>query len=418
VVDTKKRNRHIWIFSLILGGLGFLGLILWLAYFRFIAYTDDAYVKGNQVVLTPLIDGFVTDIYTDDTFLVEKGQLLVQLDETDAKIALDDAKENLAKTVREVCQIFHRVFAYRSEIQARSAELIKAKQDWDHRIDVIYAGGVSLENLEHAEAALKANFFFLKETESMYQKEKSLVQGDSIATNPMILGAADRLKDAWVQLYRCRVYAPVRGLVAQRRVQVGMYLKAGDPMLVVIPLDQIWVNANYKETQMKKMRIGQKVTLTADLYGFGTRFHGEIVGLPGGAGNAFSLLPPQNLSGNWIKIVQRLPVRVALDPEELKDHPLRLGLSMRATTYLNTRGSGLVPRTSAGSPHYTTKIFDLEEIGVEPFIQEIIGKNLDPSLAFYLDQALPSEELETLMKVDDLMEWIGEKASIEAIEGN
>ena len=412
MVDTKKRNKHIWIFSSILGGMGFIAFILWISYFRFIAYTDDAYVKGNQVILTPLVNGFVTDIYTDDTFLVEKGQLVVQLDETDAKIALDDAKENLGKVVREVCQIFHRTFAYQSDIQVRSAELIKTKQDWDHRIDVIQAGGVSLENLEHAEAALKASFFLLKATGSMYQKEKALIQGDSIESNPMVLAAADRLKDAWVNLYRCKVYAPVRGLVAQRRAQVGMYLKAGDPMLVIIPLDQIWVNANYKETQMKKMRIGQKVKLTADLYGLGTIFHGEIVGLPGGAGNAFSLLPPQNLSGNWIKIVQRLPVRVALDPEELKENPLRIGLSMRAVTDLTTQGRGLVPRTTAGSPHYTTKIFDLEEVGVEAFVNQIIEENIDPSLAYYKNQPwLAKEEIDLPIQVDQLIEWLKEKDS-------
>lgn len=410
-MDTKKKNRHIWIFSSILGGVGFVALILWLSYFRFIAYTDDAYVNGNQVVLTPLVDGFVTDIYTDDTFLVEKGQLLVQLDDTDAKIALDNAKENLAKVVREVCQIFHATFAYQSDIQVRSAELIKTKQDWDHRIDVIQAGGVSLENLEHAEAALKASFFLLKSTESRYQKEKALIQGDSIQSNPMVLLAVDRLRDAWVNLYRCKVYAPVRGLVAQRRAQVGMYLKAGDPMLVVIPLDQIWVNANYKETQMKKMRIGQKVTVTADLYGIGTEFHGQIVGLPGGAGNAFSLLPPQNLSGNWIKIVQRLPVRVALDPEEIKEHPLRLGLSMRAITHLTTQGSGLVPRSTAGSPHYTTKIFELEEVGVESFISKIIEKNIDPALASYRNEPWSAKEMELPMQVDQLIEWLEQKDS-------
>lgn len=311
-----------------------LFLIYWLCYWRFRAYTDDAYVEGNRVFITPLRPGFVKGIYTDDTFLVEKGQLLVELDETDDQIAFDAAQEDLANAVREVCQLFHQVAAYEAEIEMKKAEYIKAAQDYEHREDVINAGGVSLENFEHAQAELLSNFYSLQLSEILYQKALAMVQGTTVETHPLVFAAADRVREAYVQLHRCKIYSPVEGLAAQRTIQVGMWVKAGAPLMSVIPLDQIWVNANYKETQMKHMRLGQKVNITSDLYGGGVVFHGKIQGLPGGAGNAFSLLPPQNLSGNWIKIVQRLPVRVALDPEELRKFPLRIGLSMEAIVQL------------------------------------------------------------------------------------
>lgn len=364
--------------------------LFWLFYLRTIAYTDDAYVEGNQIYITPLENGIVTKILTDDTFLVEEGQVIAELDDTDARIALSAAQDNLAKVVRELCQVFHRTFSLQSEIEVRLADLIVSKQDWDHRIDVIDNGGVSLENLQHAEARLKAAFYNLKSTESLYLRERALIESTSIRSNPLVRRAEDTLRDAVVRLYRCKVYAPNKGLIAQRKAQVGMYMKAGDPMMSVIPLDQIWVNANYKETQMKKMRIGQKVKITADLYGRFVVYHGTIVGLPGGAGNAFSLLPPQNLSGNWIKIVQRLPVRVALDPKELEKHPLRIGLTMKATTKLNTRKGSYIPHTNWG-PRYVTEILAKEEEGAICLANEIISANIDKTLLCYENEPFTTQ---------------------------
>lgn len=389
---SKKRKKIAWTFSLCIAVLAIAFFFFWLLYLRFIEYTDDAYVEGNQVFATPLHPGFITAIHTDDTFLVKKGQLLVELDQTDSLIALNLAKKNLAQVVREVCQLFHQVFAYQAEIEVKRAELIKAGQDYEHRKDVIDEGGVSLEDFEHAIAALRANYFSLKMTEVLYEKSLSLIQGTSIKNHPLVLEAADKLRDAWVHLYRCNIYSPVEGLVAQRKIQVGMWVDAGQLLMSVIPLDQIWVNANFKETQLKKMRIGQKVKITSDLYGRDTVFQGTIVGLPGAAGNAFSLLPPQNLSGNWIKIVQRLPVRVALDPEELKYHPLRIGLSMEATADLREQQGLLIPTSSAGAPTYETPIFALEELGDEEEIGKIIEENLDPTLLSYAEAPLTIED--------------------------
>ncbi|MBS0619972.1 MAG: efflux RND transporter periplasmic adaptor subunit [Verrucomicrobia bacterium] len=384
------KRMALWYWGICLSLL-LAGCAYWFFYWKDRVYTDDAYVEGNQVYITPLQDGFVTAIHTDDSFLVTRGQLLVELDRTDALIALERAKEALAQTVREVCEKFHQVFAYAAEIEVRNAEWIKTIEDFHHRRDVIDEGGVSLEDFEHAIAALRSAYYSLQQTEILYDKSLSLVQGTSIRRHPLVLAAADQLRQAWVNLYRCQIYSPVEGLAAQRTIQVGMWTKAGEPLLSVIPLDQIWVNANYKETQLKKMRIGQSVKITSDLYGRDVIFQGEIVGLPGAAGNAFSLLPPQNLSGNWIKIVQRLPVRVALKPEELRTFPLRIGLSLEAVVDLRDQKGPLVPVSNAGSPTYETPIFTIEEKGDDLLIDAIILENLDPMLAEYLDTPLEEE---------------------------
>lgn len=384
----KNRKKFAFWFWSVTAALAVLGFFSWLFFFRYFEFTNDAYVHGNQVYITPLHSGFVTSIHTDDTFLVKKGELLVVLDKTDAIIALQKAEEELAQTVRQVCEMFHQVFVYRAEIDAKTAEFIRNAQDYIHRERVYQEEGVSLEDFEHSIAALRAQYASLEMTAALYHKALSLVQNTSIKTHPLVIAASDKVRDAWVYLYRCDIYSPVEGLAAQRTIQVGMWVPAGQPLMSVIPLDQIWVNANYKETQLKRMRVGQKIDITVDLWGVENVFHGTIVGLPGGAGNAFSLLPPQNLSGNWIKIVQRLPVRVALDPEELKARPLRLGLSCEALVDTRQGGDILVPTTTAGSPLYSTPIFEEEEKGDYARFEEIISANLDPKLSSYASSPL------------------------------
>lgn len=388
---TEEKNsgnkKLVSTYAGIILGCTVIGTVCWLAFFRNIAYTNDAYVQGNQVMLTPLVPGFVTGIFTDDAFLVSKGQVLVELDTTNAKIALDQAKETLASKVREVCQYFHDVFALQADIEAKKAEFIKAAQDYEHRLYVLEERGVSVEDFEHAVAALRSSFFLLQMTEIYLEKALALVKNTSILSHPEVLNAKDNARQAFVNLHRCKILSPVEGIVAQRSIQVGMWVPQGQPLLAIIPLDQIWVNANFKETQMKRMRIDQDVTLHSDLYGSDVSFHGKIVGLPGGAGNAFSILPPQNLSGNWIKIVQRLPVRIALDKNALATHPLRIGLSMEARVDLAEEGP-LLPSSSKGSPNYTTNIFVEEELGDLPWIEDIILKNADSSLSAFLAQPL------------------------------
>ncbi|KTD03464.1 efflux RND transporter periplasmic adaptor subunit [Fluoribacter gormanii] len=383
----KERSASFY-FTVILITLFIFFFLYWFFVWRNQVYTNDAYVQGNQVYIKSLRPGFVIGIYTDDSFLVKKGQLIVSLNETDSRITLEKAKKKLASTVRDVCQAFHDVFILAAEIEVKKAQLLKARQNLKHRYDVIDVKGVSLEDYQNAQDDLKASIASLKSTENNYQKMLAFVQGTSIIEHPWVQAAAQEVRDAWVQLYRCKIYAPVDGLVAQRTIQVGMWLSPKEPLMSIIPLDQIWVNANYKETQLKKMRIGQSVKITSDLYGSDVVFHGKIVGLPGGAGNVFSLLPPENLSGNWIKIVQRLPVRVALEPDELKKHPLRIGLSLEVTTDLSDQSGPLVPTSNTGSPHYVTDIYQKEEKGDEQLIADIINNNLDPNLQKYANTPL------------------------------
>ncbi|HHF7366570.1 TPA: efflux RND transporter periplasmic adaptor subunit [Legionella bozemanae] len=383
----KQRSASFY-FAVILIVLFIFFFLYWLFVWSQQVYTNDAYVQGNQVYIKSLRPGFVTGIYTDDSFLVKKGQLLVTLNETDSHIALEKAKKKLASTVRDVSQAFHDVFILAADIEMKKAQLLKAQQNLKHRHDVIGAKGVSLEDYQNAQDDLKASIASLKSTKNKYQKMLAFVQGTSITEHPWVQAAAQEVRDAWVQLYRTKIYAPVDGLVAQRTIQVGMWISPKEPLMSIIPLDQIWVNANYKETQLKKVRIGQSVKLTSDLYGSDVVFHGKIVGLPGGAGNVFSLLPPENLSGNWIKIVQRLPVRIALIQDELIKHPLRIGLSLEVTTDLSDQNGPLVPTSTSGSPHYVTDIFQKEETGDEKLIAEIIKSNLDPNLKKYANSPL------------------------------
>lgn len=403
-LQKRKKKRVVLHFSLILAALILLGYIFWVNVLSTFEWTDDAYVEGNKVVITPLVNGFVTAIHTDDSFLVKKGQLIVELDKTDAEIALEISKNEFAKNIRDVCQYFHNVFSMKAKIGYDRANMKKTVQDYYHRMLVVDEAGVSLEDFEHSIAFLKQAFFELKKDISDYEKALAYVQGTTIFDHPQVQASLEKLVYNYVQLYRCNIYSPVDGLAAQRQIQVGMWIPSGYSMMSVIPMDQIWVNANYKETQMRKMRLGQKVKITSDLYGDDIVFDGLIVGLPGAAGNAFSLLPPQNLSGNWIKIVQRLPVRVALDERQLLEHPLRLGLSMEATVDLTDQSGLLLPENTKGSPNYITNVFKKEEEGSNEIVEAIFNSNLDPTLAKYVSEPLSlpkeviSDELEYFMK--------------------
>lgn len=398
----KKLSIYYWAAVFFLAIVGFL---YWLIVWKNIAWTDDAYVTGNQVYLTPLHSGFVTAIHTDDTYLVKENEVLVELDRTDALIAFDRTKEELAQTVRSVCEMFHQVFAYRAQIEMIKAKFVRDAQDFEHRLRVLSAQAVSLEEYEHAVASLRESYHLLQNTQSLYEKSLSLVQGTSLRSHPLVLAAADHLREAWVYLRRCSLYAPQTGIAAQRSIQVGMWVKEGTPLMSVVPMDEIWINANFKETQMRRMRIGQRAKITVDLYGKGVVFHGRIVGLPAIAGNVVGLLPPQNLSGNWIKIVQRLPVRIQLDPEEIKSHPLRLGLSSEVTVDLANDTGLYLPTSTKGSPNYSTAIYKAEEEGDEEFVETIVSANLDPNLARYSSSCLllPSNRMTIPMLIQEAL---------------
>ncbi|CAN0620097.1 multidrug efflux pump membrane fusion protein EmrA [Burkholderia multivorans] len=296
---------------------------------RFHESTDDAYVNGNVVQITPQVVGTVVAVKADDTQTVKAGDPLVLLDPADSRIALQQSEASLAQTVRQVRGLFVNDDQYRAQVALRQSDLSKAEDDLRRRLAVAQTGAVSQEEISHARDAVKAAQASLDAAQQQLSSNRALTANTTIATHPNVLAAAAKVRDAYLANARNTLPAPVTGYVAKRSVQVGQRVSPGTPLMSVVPLNGVWVDANFKEVQLNHMRIGQPVELTADIYGTSVIYHGKVVGFSAGTGAAFSLLPAQNATGNWIKVVQRLPVRIELDPRELDKHPLRIGLSMQ-----------------------------------------------------------------------------------------
>ncbi len=359
-------------------------------YSRFYEYTNDAYVSGNMVFLTPQVPGIVTAITADDTDYVVKGRMLVELDKTDATIALEKGIADLGNAVRDVVAMFEKVEQLRADLSRNKAIFIRNAQDFDHRQGLIEEGAVSTEDWEHAIAALQASYADFVSTEHQYISAIAQIENTTVETHPKVHYAKEKLKEAYVNLNRCTILSPVTGLIAQRNVQVGKQVKISEPMLAIIPLDQVWVDANFKEVQLSQMRIGQPVDVRSDLWGSNVPFHGTVIGIGGGTGSVFSVLPPQNATGNWIKIVQRIPVRIGLLPEEVKNNPLRLGTSMEVTVDIHNTQLDEIPPVKPDQPIYETDVLSHQKDGAAELIDQIMKANL--SQTFLENRATPSSE--------------------------
>ena len=361
---NSKRKKALTALAsvVVVAGLG------WAAYEYLVAShyvsTDNAYVQGNVIQITPQISGTVMAIMADDTDFVKAGQPLVQLDPLDAKVALDQAEAALAQAVRQVRTLYANNGTLSAQIALRDSDVVRAQSDIGRAADDLARrqsltgnGAVSREELGHAEtqlanaksalAAAQAGVLAAREQLSSNQ---SLTEGTSIEQHPSVLMAAAKVREAYLATQRAALQAPVDGYVAKRTVQLGQRVAAGTPMMSIIPLRQVWVDANFKEVQLRNIRIGQPVTLVADLYGKKVEYKGTVAGLGAGTGAAFSLLPAQNATGNWIKVVQRVPVRIALDSKQVLDNPLRVGLSMDAEVDVSNKdGKTLAdaPRSAA-----------------------------------------------------------------------
>jgi len=338
--------------------------------------TDDAYVAGNLVNVSPQISGTVTAIDTDETDLVQQGQPLVRLDDTDTGIALDQAKANLAEIVRQVRQMFETAGQLRATVALRQSDVDRAKQDVARRQALIPEHAVSKEDLQHAKTALAVAEAALREARHQLAASNALVHGTDVEHHPLVLGAEARLRAAYVEWQRHVVPAPVSGYVARRSVQVGQRVIPGMTLLTIVPLDQLWIEANLKEDQFEDIRLGQPVTMTADLYGSDVHFHGKVLGVSAGTGAAFALLPPQNASGNWIKIVQRVPVRISLDAHDLTSHPLRLGLSMKVSIDTHDRSGDTLAHAPATGGRYQTDVYAGQDDAADKLIASIVSANL------------------------------------------
>ena len=324
----RRRRQWLTLVAALCVVAGIAATAYWWLYARHYEETDDAYIAGDLVNVSSQVSGTVVAIDADETDFVREGQELIRLDDTDARIALREAEDQLAKAVRQV----HTVFTSRDELSAvlaqRRADLSRAQSDLDRRISLGATGAVSAEEIAHARETLDAARQGLIAAEKNLAGGAALLGRTGVADNPDVRTAATAVERAWLTLRRTSIHAPVSGYVARRSAQLGERTAPGNSLLTIVPLERLRVEANFKEVQLKHMRIGQKVRVVADLYGGDVEYHGTVVGLGMGTGAAFALLPAQNATGNWIKVVQRLPVRVTLDPHELAQHPLRVGLSM------------------------------------------------------------------------------------------
>ena len=371
-----KRRRAL----LVLLAVVIVAGIAWLAYYLLVARwhqdTDDAYVQGNIVSITAQTPGTVVSINADDGMRVKAGQVLVQLDPNDAQVALAQAEANLAATVRQVRGLFSSVDSAQADIAAREVALQQARADVARRSGLVASGAVSSEELAHAQAQLKAAEAALSASRGQLSRNRALVDATTVASQPQVQAAAAQLRQAYLNVQRAAIVAPVDGFVAKRSVQLGQRVQPGGALMAVIPLQDVWVDANFKETQLHNMRLGQPVTLTADVYGNDVTFNGKLVSLGLGTGSAFALLPAQNASGNWIKIVQRIPVRIQLDPKQLRDHPLRLGMSMAVDVDVHDQNGPVLPAAPADKPVLTTDAYARQLHDADALIDRIIAGNL------------------------------------------
>ena len=376
---TSKRKRAL----LILATVVVIAAVVWALYYflvgRWHESTDDAYVQGNVVSITPQAMGTVVSIGADEGMKVAAGQVLVQLDPNDAQVAYEQAVANLAGTVRQVRGLYSAVNAGQADLQARQVAVQKAQADVTRREGLVATGAVSAEELSHARDELAAAQAALSGSQEQLSRNRALVDATTVSDQPQVRAAAAQLRTAYLNVQRAQIVAPVSGYVAKRSVQLGQRVQPGVTLMTIVPLEQLWVEANFKETQLAKMRIGQPVELHSDLYGGDVTFNGHLTSLGMGTGSAFSLLPAQNASGNWIKIVQRVPVRVDIDARQLAAHPLRLGLSMSADVSIRDQDGAVLASAPPNKPLLTTQAYAKQLADADALIAKTIRANLPAS---------------------------------------
>ncbi len=385
----------------VLAGLG------WAAYEWQVAShyesTDNAYVQGNVIQITPQIGGTVMAILADDTDFVKAGQPLVRLDPADAQLALDQAEANLAQTVRQLRTLYTNNGSLAAQVTLREADVVKAQSeiarandDLNRRQSLVHNGAVSKEELHHAqtalanaESALAAAQAAVLAAKEQLASNQAMTEGTSLEAHPGVQAAAAKVREAWLATQRAALPAPVDGYVAKRTVQLGQRVAAGTPMMSIIPLNRVWVDANFKEVQLRNIRIGQPVTLTADVYGTKVAYQGTVAGLGAGTGAAFALLPAQNATANWIKVVQRVPVRVALDAQQLAAHPLRVGLSMEATVDVSRKDGKTLADATQPAAVAQTQVYAALDQGAAEAVRKVIAANAGHGSARVASLAAP-----------------------------
>ena len=385
--NKRRKGLSILATVVMLGGIG------WASYEWLVAShyesTDNAYVQGNVIQITPQISGTVMAILADDTDFVKAGQPLVKLDPTDARVALDQAGANLAQTVRQVRTLYANNGSLSAQVALRQADIgrfqadvARAGDDLNRRQQLVGNGAVSKEELNHAQSQLANARSALTSAQAgvMAAREQltsnqAMTEGTTVDQHPSVQAAAAKVREAWLAARRASLPAPVDGYVAKRTVQLGQRVAAGTPLMSIIPLKQVWVDANFKEVQLRQIRLGQPVKLTADLYGKKVEYDGRVAGLGAGTGAAFALLPAQNATGNWIKVVQRVPVRIELEPRQVAANPLRVGLSMDVEVDISKRDGKTLADAPRASAITSTEVFDALDSGAEAEVKRVIAQN-------------------------------------------
>ncbi|PHM37678.1 multidrug efflux MFS transporter periplasmic adaptor subunit EmrA [Xenorhabdus innexi] len=376
--ESKKRYRSkalilTCLFFLI---IGVIYAIYWYIFSRHYQETDNAYVTGNQIQIMPQIAGSVTTVYFDNTDFVKSGSVLVQLDPKDAELALTKAQNALAITVRNTQQQIVDSEKYQAIIAQKKIALRKAQHDFDRRKILGNREAIGKEELQHAYETVALAQADLKVAIEQYNSNQAVILHTPLEKQPAVEKAASDVRDAWLNLQRTKIVSPVDGYVSRRNVQVGSRINTGTPLMAIVPATDMWIEANFKETQLAAMRIGQPAKIITDFYGDSIVYTGKVVGLDMGTGSAFSLLPAQNASGNWIKVVQRLPVRIEIDPKDLINHPLRIGLSTKTTVdTADTNGTAL-STTKRINPAYHTNALTIDMSPANKIVTDIINSNL------------------------------------------
>ena len=371
--QQRKKGLSIFILLLLLIAIG--SAAYWFFFIKGFEETEDAYVSGNQVMVSAQVAGNISKINVDNMDPVQAGDVLLELDDTNTKLSFEQAKSNLANAVRQISQLNYTVKQLKSAVRANEITLAQAQGNLNRRVQLVKDGAIDKESFQHAKEAVELAKANLTTSQNQLEANQALLLDGPLSEQPQIQSAVSNSKQAWLNLERTKIRSPIKGYVARRNAQVGQAVSVGGALMAVVTTDQMWLDANFKETQLTHMRIGQSAEIHFDLYGKDKTFNGKVVGIEMGTGSAFSLLPTQNATGNWIKVVQRVPVRIQLDPQQLAENPLRIGLS--ATVKVNvTDSQGETLRNQARTTTlYSTNALQYDESAVNNLIESIIRDN-------------------------------------------
>lgn len=375
MIKNPEQKRVVKKVFLILFVLGLIGIGYWFFFLRGSVSTDDAYVNGYTVNLNAEVSAMTTAFYVNNSDFVKKGDLLIELNPTDYQLKFEKAKNDLALAVRQVVQLKEEVSQNKAQVISSKLRYRKALLDYENRAGLVDHLAITKEDYEHAKIAVEFERAQLNVFQHRLESSKALLGTTSLENHPIVKNAKQRLKLAYLDLKRTKIYAPVDGFVAKRNSDVGSFVTPNTPLLAIISLNDLWVDANFKETQIEGIRIGQPVELISDVYGREVPFTGKVYGLVPGTGSAFSLLPPQNATGNWIKIVQRVPVRILIDQEQIKKNPLLLGLSMNVTVDIQDRSLPILREVNPQKPVVSTDIYQISKNEIKELIRQIIDEN-------------------------------------------